>query len=426
MTEILTESFCERCGTRYTFETVQAKGRSLGTLGTLGRGLRHFVLSSDSSFDESMAVARSEAEQRVTTAQLEAFHRTFNFCLSCRQYTCADCWNAVEGRCLTCAPLPEVEVETATPIQMTPEAVAFTEMATFDAGPPTVVEPELPSGLDALEAASTDRVASEAAIVEAAPDEPAPLDLEAEAPQAEREVAEPEAPEADVEIMAPVASEAPVAPEAPVGPETPVEAPDAQEALADAPQAQEPVAALVAEEPTSQAEAPTAEAEELPQTEPDVSPEPESIEAEAGAVEDLAAASPPEAALPEPEAAAPATEPQPETAPASASVALPEFLPGRSLDDEIAAYELRIAALAASPPEPVAPITPVVEVAPPRVPPAFQPAIRIQATPRPVPMAPPPAPAGTTAAAPGTCRSCGLSLSASARFCRRCGTAQVA
>src|SRR3954468_5900062 len=110
MTEILTESFCERCGTRYTFETVQQRSRPLGRLGTLGRGLKHFVVIPEASFDEAMAVARSEEEQRVTTAQLEAFHRTFNFCLSCRQYTCAECWNAVEGRCLSCAPMPVDEM----------------------------------------------------------------------------------------------------------------------------------------------------------------------------------------------------------------------------------------------------------------------------------------------------------------------------
>ena len=41
-------------------------------------------------------------ERRVE--QLDAFHKTFNFCMSCRQYTCSNCWNEPEGRCLTCAP----------------------------------------------------------------------------------------------------------------------------------------------------------------------------------------------------------------------------------------------------------------------------------------------------------------------------------
>src|SRR3712207_3587309 len=107
MTEILTESFCERCGTRYTFEPVGSKRKPLSKIGTLGRGLKHFVSDPGSTLDEALAVARSEQEQRSTQTALEAFHRTFNFCLSCRQYTCADCWNAVEGRCLSCAPTPE-------------------------------------------------------------------------------------------------------------------------------------------------------------------------------------------------------------------------------------------------------------------------------------------------------------------------------
>ena len=107
MTENLTESFCERCGTRYTFETVEGKRSPLGAIGTFSRGLRHFVSDPGSSLEESLAVARSEKEQRSTTHALEAFHRTFNFCLNCRQYTCGDCWNAVEGRCLTCSPTPD-------------------------------------------------------------------------------------------------------------------------------------------------------------------------------------------------------------------------------------------------------------------------------------------------------------------------------
>ena len=123
MTEILTESFCERCGTRYTFETVESKRKPLHAIGTLGRGIRHFVTDPGSSLDEAFAVARSENEQRSTASALEAFHRTFNFCLSCRQYTCSDCWNAVEGRCLSCAPTPEAPAPTTrtdTAVQLPP------------------------------------------------------------------------------------------------------------------------------------------------------------------------------------------------------------------------------------------------------------------------------------------------------------------
>ena len=99
----------------------------------------------------------------------------------------------------------------------------------------------------------------------------------------------------------------------------------------------------------------------------------------------------------------------------------PEFLPGRSLDDEIAAYELRVAALAATPPEPLPPI--IVAATPPPMAPVMQqaPQPRVSAA-----VVPPSSPAPLAAAAPGTCRSCGLSISANARFCRRCGTSQVA
>ncbi len=109
MTEILTESFCERCGTRYTFESARPRTRLKGVK-VLSRGLKNFVLSDDTSIDEAMAAARSEADRETSSHQLDAFHKTFNFCMSCRQYTCPNCWNEAEARCLSCAPLAIPEI----------------------------------------------------------------------------------------------------------------------------------------------------------------------------------------------------------------------------------------------------------------------------------------------------------------------------
>ena len=103
MAEILTESFCERCGSRYTFESAVPRARLRGVK-VLSRGLKNFVLDDKTSIDEAMAAARDDTDRSLTSQQLEAFHKTFNFCMSCRQYICPNCWNEAEGRCLTCSP----------------------------------------------------------------------------------------------------------------------------------------------------------------------------------------------------------------------------------------------------------------------------------------------------------------------------------
>ena len=98
MAEILTESFCERCGTRYTFQTAAPRGRRLARLRVATKGLRNYVLEDGSSLEDAFGEARSEEERSISGQQLEAFHKTFNFCLSCRQYTCGNCWNTAENR----------------------------------------------------------------------------------------------------------------------------------------------------------------------------------------------------------------------------------------------------------------------------------------------------------------------------------------
>jgi len=135
MPEILTESFCERCGTRYTFESAAPrKTRRIGQIKTLSKGMKNWVMSDDTSLDEAMAAARNDDDRELTSHQLDAFHATFNFCMTCRQYTCGNCWNAAEGRCLTCAPhlgheiLPAPFADQAAPEPVRIEAEAWPEV----------------------------------------------------------------------------------------------------------------------------------------------------------------------------------------------------------------------------------------------------------------------------------------------------------
>jgi ribosomal protein L40E len=105
MPDALTESFCERCGTRYEFAAPTRLSPLRKTRGLVG-GLRNYVMGHD-SLGESMDDAMRAEEEVLAAKQLEAFHSSFNFCINCRQYTCLTCWNEEAGRCQTCAPLPE-------------------------------------------------------------------------------------------------------------------------------------------------------------------------------------------------------------------------------------------------------------------------------------------------------------------------------
>ena len=83
---------------------------------------------SNDPLEAALADARRDDERGRAAAQMEAFHQTFNFCMDCRQYTCTSCWNEVDGRCLTCAPMPgriETAMATLEPIALPlPEASA--------------------------------------------------------------------------------------------------------------------------------------------------------------------------------------------------------------------------------------------------------------------------------------------------------------
>jgi ribosomal protein L40E len=106
----LTNSYCERCGARYDFAPNAPKGLSLRGARVLAKGLKNFVLTDSQSMSDAMALARHDDEHQDSSRMTEAFHRTFNFCMTCRQYACDKCWNERVGACLSCSPEPDSEV----------------------------------------------------------------------------------------------------------------------------------------------------------------------------------------------------------------------------------------------------------------------------------------------------------------------------
>jgi hypothetical protein len=103
MQEALTESFCERCGTRYEFAAPTQLNTMRKTRGLIS-GLKNYIMSQDALGDAVGDAMRSE-EEALASQQLEAFHESFNFCIDCRQYTCTNCWNDDSGRCRSCVPI---------------------------------------------------------------------------------------------------------------------------------------------------------------------------------------------------------------------------------------------------------------------------------------------------------------------------------
>lgn len=195
-TEILTESFCERCGTRYEFGTPEPLSTGRKTRG-LVTGLRDFIMSTDSLSDSINDAMRAE-EETLAAVQIEAFQQAFNFCLDCRRYTCVNCWNDDAGRCRSCVPLVGVD-----------------DIAGFDqrvAGPPVpaaaVESPAMLASADTLTWPEADSIAPATAATDDELVEVEPVAAEA---------AEEAIPGPVVEEPEPVTAEAPE-PEVPVTP----------------------------------------------------------------------------------------------------------------------------------------------------------------------------------------------------------------
>ncbi len=101
---LATDSFCERCGNRYVFSPSAPKPLSLKGARVLAKGLRNFVLTDGQSMSDAISLARLDDDREASSRIDQAFHKTFNFCMTCRQYACDSCWNSKVGACLTCAP----------------------------------------------------------------------------------------------------------------------------------------------------------------------------------------------------------------------------------------------------------------------------------------------------------------------------------
>ena len=468
MPESLTESFCERCGTRYTFKAPTSLSPLRKARG-FAAGLKNYVMSSD-SLDEALSDALHQETESLADGQLSAFNKTFNFCMTCRQYACRNCWNDAEGRCLTCAPTADA-LATAGAIETWPDrdVAATARLAeltgateTRDDGG-TAATAENLAWPDLLPPPAAERGAVVAA------DEPfRPV----QEPAAGAQAPEPVALEWPIEReVAAAAEQAPTVAEEPVTVEEPVRAEATQDepsVAAEPIHAEEP--AVVAEEPAVVAEVelpePPVPGEEVPTGEPrtdwEVAAEPAAAAAHAQddgeltswpphgtapyhgpAEEDVVVPFPQPAPAPqldrERQAASASPDAVVEGAPRTiADEQFPELPPERiaaALETpEAQARRAQLELLGIPDPgrEPVAPQAAAPHAPLPVLPTPDDPlrwmsrdAARAReavwaASSRQVASAATVVPAGVQ-----DCSSCGLAISASARFCRRCGQRQL-
>ena len=454
MTQALSESFCERCGTRYQLESHRAKSGALAGVRVLGKGLRKLALTRASSLDEALETARHDDERAANSRALEEFHGTFHFCLSCRQYTCVTCWNPAAGVCLACAPATESDTaedieapRTAmTSEQARPEQEAASRPAHDQIAIPRQVDEwgrpisgavaAAPSAPEAV--AAPNPAAAEAASI-------GPIEMAARPAEPLTKLATgraTDAPPAQFDDDAPIASH--MAPRAKVEGRPIVVQPAVDEPMvagplvtaAAGPGVHVPAsaadwlhpgtsldAAIAAYEAALRSEAQlvitpvVAAAEPEPMVEPEPELEPEVAAAEP---EPMVATPPrhPSTADLLPFVTAPSPRPQPPVEPLRAAAHLQADADVRRSEASGFAEDPRFAAWSIHAPEaprPVAGPTPAEAVR------SAAKAVGVS-TPASGPVAT--APRVATTAGGQACVNCGLSLSTTARFCRRCGTSQ--
>ncbi len=458
MTEALTESFCERCGTRYEFAAPTELNTIRKTRGLIS-GLRNYIMSQDALGDAMGDAMRSE-EEALASKQLEAFHESFNFCIDCRQYTCTNCWNDDSGRCRSCVPIAGTDdllerFESTFHAQHPEIAAAAAEAA--------MAQHELDRRLG-LETWPTEDLADggngrgplewpaeQPTLAEAEP-EPEPMVAEESQPEPEPMVAEEPQPEPEPEPEPMVAADEPEPEPVPALEATPEPEPEltALVVAAEQPQPAEtypPLRLLAWEEDVDiQLEPEPVVAELEPEAEPEPEPEPM-----------VAAVEPEPEAEPEPMVAA--VEPEPEPEPVIAPEP-PAPQPIRPISETIVQIPRTTAPPPVEAPEPLAAQADEPSLAARRAQldmlglgdPGQGPVGRDRSNVLPYRSSGasvhPSEWAARTASglpAPGafweasarevagamshvgvqSCGDCGLSLSASARFCRRCGTRQA-
>ena len=435
MPTALTESFCERCGTRYEFAAPSRLTPIRRTRGVIS-GLKNYILSQD-SLSDSIGDAMRSHQDLLASKQLDAFHSSFKFCMDCRQYTCTSCWNEEAGRCQSCQPLPHAE-------ELAQQFAATVGDGQSDVGVPfglgngsqgaRPADPSWPA-TDLTEPPPVPLLSHtepEPAVAKVEP-EPEPVYAVPEPEPIVAEVEpEPEPAVAEVELEPePVFAEVELEPEpvvAEVEPEQPVfAAPEPEPVLAEVEPEPEPMVAEVEPEP----EPVLAEVEPPPFS---AEAEPAVAEAEAGAQPDVAEAD----SDPEPE-----PEPYQPLRPIGDSfLHFPQAIPDRRETEHAAAAAADGETLAARRAQlnelglgdpgqgPVRPARPVT------LPYQSSGAVPREAE-RPAEVA-----SGSTAGGAfwdasarevsgaisqigvRSCGHCELSLSATARFCRRCGTPQ--
>ncbi|MCE1246832.1 MAG: zinc ribbon domain-containing protein [Firmicutes bacterium] len=108
------EFYCENCSDTWRTAFEGYKSQQAAEWMEKASGWFGGIVGQAANAVESMAHAGwRDARDKAFARSVEDAKRHFNRCAKCHSYVCDTCWNKKRGLCIRCAPIAEIEMESA-------------------------------------------------------------------------------------------------------------------------------------------------------------------------------------------------------------------------------------------------------------------------------------------------------------------------